>query len=259
MQVSVMARLVPSPDWFVGVNSLELCKHGQWLDTLTRDLNIYDAGTDQGFTFTAPNWPEVPYKPISQITSKLPNHPANSFFYPELPSLPTIATLTIQRVETITNDKPESFTPKTKVANDPNTLNDDSSSGSRRHPKAYQPDEPVVFNPVPVSHFEAHNPREPKQRVTNQVDEKKPVEFSLFRTEMRPRAYTAPVQESTPPPQEAKRTSPPEAKRTSPPEAKRTTAPEAKRTTAPEAKRTTEPEVKKTSPPEIKRTSPHGK
>jgi hypothetical protein len=34
-QVSVAIRIVPSPDWFVGLDSLELCKNGFWIDALS--------------------------------------------------------------------------------------------------------------------------------------------------------------------------------------------------------------------------------
>ena len=177
-----MARLVPSPDWFVGVDSLELCKNGQWVDKLTKDLPPYDAGTDRGFTFTAPNWPEIPYKEIYQITSKLPNHPANSFFYPELDKLPTLATLTVVRVETIAKDKASSFSKKNK---DKDTLNDDY-----RPKKTYNTKEPEIFND--------------EQNIENHVARKP--EFSMFRTDMRPKTYTpAPVVTTQPPPTRASR------------------------------------------------------
>ncbi|XP_052746988.1 uncharacterized protein LOC128199852, partial [Bicyclus anynana] len=51
-----------------------------------------DAGTDNGFTFTAPNWPTAPQGVAYRITSKYPSHPAGSFFYPHLRRLPPIAT-----------------------------------------------------------------------------------------------------------------------------------------------------------------------
>jgi hypothetical protein len=35
MQVSVVLRIVPSPDWFVGLDSLQLCKNGFWIDALS--------------------------------------------------------------------------------------------------------------------------------------------------------------------------------------------------------------------------------
>lgn len=51
-----------------------------------------DAGTDNGFTFTAPNWPTDPQGVIYRITSTYPAHPASSFYYPEDQRLPPIAT-----------------------------------------------------------------------------------------------------------------------------------------------------------------------
>ena len=57
-----------------------------------------DAGTDNGFTFTSPNWPTSPQGSIFRITNVYPSHPAGSFNYPEKPSLPTIATFTFIKV-----------------------------------------------------------------------------------------------------------------------------------------------------------------
>ena len=53
-----------------------------------------DAGTDNGFTFTAPNWPTTPQAAMFKITHDFPDHPASSFNYPDKTSLPTIATFT---------------------------------------------------------------------------------------------------------------------------------------------------------------------
>ena len=97
-QVSMVAKVVPSPDWFIGVDGLDLCRRSAWLDTHTVDLHPYDAGTDMGYTFTAPNWPETPPKPVIQITSQSPSHPANSFYYPDLPNLPPIGRLDFRKV-----------------------------------------------------------------------------------------------------------------------------------------------------------------
>ena len=60
-----------------------------------------DAGTDNGFTFTAPNWPSEPKEPVARITSRRPSHPANSFYYPTLDKLPSIATLTFVKVNPV--------------------------------------------------------------------------------------------------------------------------------------------------------------
>lgn len=91
-RVSVMARMVPSPDWFIGVDSFDLCVDGNWLDSITIEVDPLDAGTDNGFSFTAPNWTTAPQGVAYRITSKYPSHPAGSFFYPHLRRLPPIAT-----------------------------------------------------------------------------------------------------------------------------------------------------------------------
>ncbi|XP_061397809.1 spondin-2-like, partial [Musca vetustissima] len=90
--VSLMTRIVPSPDWFIGVDSFQLCVGGSWIDTVTVEMDPLDAGTDNGFTFTAPNWPTSPQGVIYRITSRYPAHPAGSFFYPKSKRLPPMAT-----------------------------------------------------------------------------------------------------------------------------------------------------------------------
>ncbi len=89
-----MSKLVPSPDWFVGIDGLDLCVNGHFVDSVTVEGDPIDAGTDNGFTFTSPNWPTTPQGLIFRITNNYPTHPAGSFHYPELPELPTIASFT---------------------------------------------------------------------------------------------------------------------------------------------------------------------
>ena len=50
-QLTVISMVAPSPDWFSGVASLDLCNHntGEWKDSITMDLKAYDAGTDGCF------------------------------------------------------------------------------------------------------------------------------------------------------------------------------------------------------------------
>ncbi|XP_061691058.1 spondin-2a [Syngnathoides biaculeatus] len=95
--LSLMVKIIPSPDWFVGVDSLNLCEGSHWKQDVTIDLQPYDAGTDSGFTFSSPNFPTSPPENISKITSQMPNHPANSFYYPRLKELPPIASIKITR------------------------------------------------------------------------------------------------------------------------------------------------------------------
>ncbi|CAG9857591.1 unnamed protein product [Phyllotreta striolata] len=91
-KVSLMSRIVPSPDWFIGIDGFDLCVNGNWLDSITVEVDPIDAGTDNGFTFTAPNWPTDPQGEAYRITAHYPAHPAGSFFYPNLKRLPPIAT-----------------------------------------------------------------------------------------------------------------------------------------------------------------------
>jgi hypothetical protein len=67
-------------------------------DSLLFQAGPMDAGTDSGFTFTAPNWPSEPRQKISHITAQEPSHPANSFYYPEKQRLPPIATFHFHKV-----------------------------------------------------------------------------------------------------------------------------------------------------------------
>ncbi|KAH1012368.1 hypothetical protein HUJ05_011539 [Dendroctonus ponderosae] len=160
-RVSLMSKIVPSPDWFIGIDSFDLCVNGNWLDSITIENSSYDmrffkassnssrgnnyvesrtptestlaaliirllsassissrssidrsiirllaekvdpidAGTDNGFTFTAPNWPTEPQGEAYRITAQYPAHPAGSFFYPYLKRLPPIATFQFIKVK----------------------------------------------------------------------------------------------------------------------------------------------------------------
>ena len=95
-----MSKIIPSPDWFVGVSSFSLKEGGDWLTEAEVPLNIFDAGTDQGFTFSSPNWESRPQEFVTRITSQHPSHPANSFHYPDREHLPTIASLTLTKLMT---------------------------------------------------------------------------------------------------------------------------------------------------------------
>uniref|UniRef100_A0A8D2JHH5 Spondin-2 n=1 Tax=Sciurus vulgaris TaxID=55149 RepID=A0A8D2JHH5_SCIVU len=105
--VSFAVRIVPSPDWFVGVDSLDLCEGGRWKEQASLDLYPHDAGTDSGFTFSSPNFATIPQDTVTEITSSSPSHPANSFYYPRLKSLPPIARVTLVRLR----QSPRAFVP----------------------------------------------------------------------------------------------------------------------------------------------------
>ncbi len=64
--VSLVTMLAPSPDWFVGVDSVPLCKDGSFQD-VSVTLVVYDAGTDDGATFTAPDADTQPRGTIQKL------------------------------------------------------------------------------------------------------------------------------------------------------------------------------------------------
>ncbi|GFT53566.1 spondin-2 [Nephila pilipes] len=98
-KVSIICRIVPSPDWFIGVDSVDLCRGNKWVDSITLDLEPIDGGTDNGYTFTSPKWATDPRSRISPIRSRYPKHPASSFFYPELEKLPRLALVTFYKLK----------------------------------------------------------------------------------------------------------------------------------------------------------------
>ena len=68
--VTLVSMLAPSPDWFVGVSALSLlAEDGTWKEREEVMLRLYDAGTDDGTTFTAANADSDPAEPISRLSS----------------------------------------------------------------------------------------------------------------------------------------------------------------------------------------------
>lgn len=59
---------MPSPDWFVGVDSLNLCEGDHWKEQETVELFPYDAGTDSGFTFSSPNFATIPQDTVTEVS-----------------------------------------------------------------------------------------------------------------------------------------------------------------------------------------------
>lgn len=65
--VTLVSMIAPSPDWFVGVDSLNLYENGKFVDEKTEVLYAHDAGTDSGTSYTAPNNPTKPPEQIFVI------------------------------------------------------------------------------------------------------------------------------------------------------------------------------------------------
>lgn len=65
--ITLISMLAPSSDWFVGVSDLSLLSNGRWRQSFSVDLHPYDAGTEQGSTFTLSNSATSPPQPIALI------------------------------------------------------------------------------------------------------------------------------------------------------------------------------------------------
>ena len=65
--LTLVSMIAPSPDWFVGVDGISLREGECWVPRTEMDLVGYDAGTDGGATFTAPNADVTPHEPIGPI------------------------------------------------------------------------------------------------------------------------------------------------------------------------------------------------
>ena len=90
--VTLVSMIAPSPDWFVGVDSLNLFENGSFVDEKTMVLYAYDAGTDSGTTYTSPNDPTDPPVPIFKIEG----YP---FFYED--ELVPLGTFTFTKIKNI--------------------------------------------------------------------------------------------------------------------------------------------------------------
>jgi hypothetical protein len=68
--VTLATMVAPSPDWFVaGVNVNLMGEDGTFVDEKTVVGYVYDAGSDNGSTFTSPNSNTDPKIPIAKITN----------------------------------------------------------------------------------------------------------------------------------------------------------------------------------------------
>jgi hypothetical protein len=65
--VTLVTMVAPSPDWFVGVHDLDLLASGDWAAESRVVLYPYDAGTDDGETYGAPNRASQPHVPIAPL------------------------------------------------------------------------------------------------------------------------------------------------------------------------------------------------
>ena len=67
--ITAISMVAPSPDWFIGVYDLALQSGGNWIADLTVDLMPWDAGTEEGDTFSLSNPASNPHIPVAQRSS----------------------------------------------------------------------------------------------------------------------------------------------------------------------------------------------
>lgn len=71
--ITVVSMVAPSPDWFVGVNSLPLFdEYDGWVDEVVIDLDPWDAGSDSGISYNSPDADLDPQIPINNLTDSFP-------------------------------------------------------------------------------------------------------------------------------------------------------------------------------------------
>jgi hypothetical protein len=66
--VTLVSMIAPSPDWFVGVDSLNMIENGQWVTNKIVTLYGKDAGTDSGTSYSSPDQVTVPRSVVTQFT-----------------------------------------------------------------------------------------------------------------------------------------------------------------------------------------------
>nr|XP_023022282.1 spondin-1-like [Leptinotarsa decemlineata] len=96
--MSMVSMIDPSPDWIVGVSSLELClRNCTWMESKVLNLYPYDVGTDDGITYLSPNQPSSPRQPIRRLRTNVPDDPRSPFYDISGNPLKPFARLTLTR------------------------------------------------------------------------------------------------------------------------------------------------------------------
>ncbi|KAJ8984953.1 hypothetical protein NQ317_007822, partial [Molorchus minor] len=95
--VSLVSKIIPSPDWVVGVSNLELCREDcTWLESITLNLYPWDVGVNDGLKYTS--WEPADYQsPIRRITANNPNNPESPFYDKDGKEMSPIAKLHLTR------------------------------------------------------------------------------------------------------------------------------------------------------------------
>ena len=66
--ISFASMIAPSPDWFMGLHDVNLFQNNKWVDDITLNIMLYDAGTEDGDVFGYNNPATTPQQNISFLT-----------------------------------------------------------------------------------------------------------------------------------------------------------------------------------------------
>lgn len=92
--LTLLSMIAPSPDWFIGVNSINLLDdNSNWKTSISIDLYAYDSGTDNGANYTSVNTITNPFQNIKSLKGVAPFNNNK------------IGTLTITLTETLSLEK----------------------------------------------------------------------------------------------------------------------------------------------------------
>lgn len=75
--LTLASMIAPSPDWFIAINSFNLREGGNWNEgDVNNEINIdlfpYDAGTEEGSSYSLSNPPTVPQENITSLVNVAP-------------------------------------------------------------------------------------------------------------------------------------------------------------------------------------------
>ncbi|VDD87724.1 unnamed protein product [Enterobius vermicularis] len=128
--VSLAAMFGPSPDWCVGVSSINLCLPDcTWAKERVFELLPFDAGTDNGPSYMSPNNPADPRVPVHPITTKLDK--LSPFYNEESDVIPPLAKLVLT-VKEVTKSECKTIEHYKKIAFNATNTSEDEEYKDRR-------------------------------------------------------------------------------------------------------------------------------
>lgn len=68
-RLSFATMIAPSPDWFAGAADVALMENGDWIEEATLPLWAWDAGTDAGESYAAPNADSQPRESVRLLAT----------------------------------------------------------------------------------------------------------------------------------------------------------------------------------------------